>query len=94
MFKKKKLLMYCYDCGCVLQHVSKSIPVNGFTVDSGPYYFTSCNKTRTYCGKCAPPYDIIHPDAKLVNTFWETIERYYKHQPDIEVTKEGKSIKK
>lgn len=92
MFSKKTEPPSCYGCGCLLAYVTKRVVVQGCSPD-GPLYFNPVDTTRHFCGKCAPPYDLIRLETVNTGGFWKERAHYYKHQPDIEVTEQGKRLK-
>ncbi len=86
--KKKKEELFCYECGCFIKYASKKV----WVTSSGLHIYN----TRNFCGKCSPLYNEI--GFKEVYYKYETTGDGSKKNPyltlKIEVTKEGKPIKK
>ena len=85
MFGKKRYPapLVCVGCGSLLEYVSKKVVKRG--VQEGLYRCCpTCNRkldsVRSYCGKCAPPYDI--------EEWTQTEVRYYVRQ-EVRVNKDG-----
>ncbi len=69
----------CYKCGHLFETGGKEVSVFSS-------YRELLNK-QTYCKNCVPKYDFIE-------IYMFIPDKYFRHQPNIEVDKNGKPIKK
>ncbi len=97
-FRKKALPVPCLECtgcGCSMWTARKEVEVeraSGSLFDAGgtmTYYIGSDYpepSVESYCGRCAPPYDMKRVAGGEVS--------YYRQEPskNIEVTEKGKKL--
>ncbi len=81
MWFRKKALIECVRCGCLMRAARRVVEVEHFGIVSGLLW----SDMESYCGKCAPLYDIEERG--------EGAPRYYLRDQRIEITEKGKIIK-
>ncbi len=82
-------LSECVGCGCLMRTARKVVEVReeegSFTVHwLGSEYTEPEPPSESYCGRCAPDYDVkgwIGPTP-----------HYFRTEPNIEVTEKGKKL--
>lgn len=98
--KKEKEIPFCAKCGCVLKFVSKTVEVKGAAMVIMDVYGRRKKEELTFCKKCVPLYDYIKWVYVLIPLKEKNAKDYmrekwyFKNQPSIRVTEEGKPIKK
>ncbi len=92
--KKKKLVKWeeCVGCGCLMRAARKEVEVErrGSPYDTAitfMIYTSPEDTTESFCGRCAPPYD--------VKVWIGPTPHYYRKETarEVEVTEKGKAIK-
>ncbi len=92
-FRKKAenpALVECVGCGCLMRTARKVVEVREeegfFTVHwLGSEYTEPEPSSESYCGRCAPSYD--------VREWGGPKPRYFRTEPNVEVTEKGKTVK-